>query len=101
MKRVLLIWVAGLTAMCFYSCGNSSAKGNDAGLVNDLDRRITMGPDSSYAISAFINDADDPMNLLGIDFNVGKEDPPIGDLRITASSSNTAVVPDTNLIISG
>lgn len=95
MKQLLLILLSGIFVLFFYRCRNSSAT------VNDPDRRMIMPPDSPYAISAFINDADDPVNLLGIEFNIGDAASPAGDLRITTSSSNTAVVPDKNLIISG
>ena len=84
-----------MAVQAFYSCGNTAATGNYP------DRRITMAPDSSNTISAVINDADDPASLLGIDFTIGDDSPPTGDLFVTAASSNTSVVPNANLILSG
>ncbi len=95
MKSILLVIISGIAIQAFYSCGNTAASGNYP------DRRITMVPDSATTISAVINDADDPASLLGIDFTIGDDIPPTGDLLVTAASSNTSVVPNANLLLSG
>lgn len=53
------------------------------------------------AISGVINDPTDPAKTLGIDFTLSDSDTPIGDLTVTVTSSNQAVVPNANLTLSG
>ena len=79
----------------FYSCNKKP------GTIKYTERRMLMVPDSPYTISAVINDPDDPARLVGIDFTIGDDTLPIKELSVKASSSNTNVVPDTNLIVSG
>ncbi|MEO6612569.1 MAG: hypothetical protein ABIT05_14195 [Chitinophagaceae bacterium] len=98
MKSFLLVIISAVTVQALYSCGSKAAAVEESG---DADRRMMMLPDSTYSVSTFINDADDPVSLLGIDFTIGEDLPPFGDLQITASSSNTHVVPDSNLVLSG
>lgn len=87
--------ISVLATQAFYSCGTKAAPGNY------MDRKITIAPGSPYTISAVINDEDDPASLLGVDFTIGKDIPPIGDQSVTATSSNTSVVPNSNLVLSG
>ncbi len=53
------------------------------------------------AISGVINDPTDPAKTLGIDFTLSDSDTALGDLTVTVTSSNQAVVPDANLTLSG
>ncbi|MEO8404063.1 MAG: lamin tail domain-containing protein [Chitinophagaceae bacterium] len=69
--------------------------------TNYLDGGIITSPTSPYAISGVINDAADPAGTTGIDFTIGDDVTPVGSLIVTASSSNTTVVPLTNVILSG
>jgi hypothetical protein len=62
---------------------------------------MIITPGTTYAITADINDIDDPARFLGIDFNIGVDQPPAGDLTIKVSSSNQHVVPESNLILTG
>jgi hypothetical protein len=101
MRRGLLKSILAVLAVpAIMSCGNKPA---DEKLVfdRDHDRRITITADSVYTVSAFINDPDDPVNLLGIDLTMGEEIPTGKELIISATSSNQKVVPDANLILSG
>lgn len=93
MKSVIII--SCIIVQAFNGCRNNTDHGNYS------DRRIKIIPDSPYIISAVINDADDPVSLLGVDFTIGEDVPPIGNLLVFASSSNTSVVPNTNLALSG
>jgi hypothetical protein len=98
MKSFLPVIIIAITVQAFYNCGSKAASVEETA---DADRRMMMLADSTYSISTFINDADDPVSLLGIDFTIGEDLPPGGDLQITVSSSNTHVVPDSNLVLSG
>ncbi len=95
-KKILLsVVIAGITVQAFYNCGSRAA-------ADDLlDRRITVSPDSSYAISGVINDPDDPVSLVGINFIIPDSILSSENLLVRLSSSNTSVVPDANLILSG
>ena len=95
MKQVLLISILTITLRLLTSCGDSTATSSD------LNRRVVLTPDTTYTISSFVNDADDPVNSLGIDLAIGEDLPPLGDIQISTSSSNAAVVPDSNLYLSG
>ncbi len=98
MRPFLLVVITALFFQVFYGCGSKAAVMDNSG---DADRRIMMLPDSTYAVSAFINDADDPVSLLGIDFTIGNDIFSGNDLSITAVSSNPGVVPDSNLLLTG
>ncbi|MEA5572572.1 DUF3616 domain-containing protein [Calothrix sp. UHCC 0171] len=53
------------------------------------------------AISGVINDPTDPAKTLGIDFTLSDPDTAIGDLTVTVTSSNQAVVSNGNLSLTG
>jgi predicted extracellular nuclease len=55
----------------------------------------------SGAVSGVISDPTDPASTLGIDFTIADSDTPIGNLTVTAASSNQSVVSNANLILSG
>jgi len=58
-------------------------------------------PDNGPAfVSGTIGDPTDPARTIGIEFNVSDIEVTAGSLVVTASSSNTAVVPNANLTIS-
>ncbi len=69
--------------------------------TNYLDGAATVSPISPYAVSAVINDPTDPAKFSGIDFTIADDVTPVASLVVTALSSNTAVVPNTNIVISG
>jgi hypothetical protein len=56
------------------------------------------GPGS---VSGVISDPTDPAATLGIDFTLADADTPVGDLTVTAVSSNQTVVPNANLTLTG
>jgi predicted extracellular nuclease len=53
------------------------------------------------AVSGVINDPTDPARFQGIDFTISDPDTPIGNLTVTATSSNSGVVPNANLNLTG
>ncbi len=95
MRSVMFIIISGIIGYTFYSYSTRSSADNSS------DRRMIIAPGSSCAITADINDADDPTRLVGIDIMVGEDVPPEGDITLMASSSNTRVVSDANLTFSG
>ncbi len=52
-------------------------------------------------VSGVLSDPTDPASTLGIDFTLTDADTPVENLVVTVTSSNTAVVPNANLIVSG
>jgi hypothetical protein len=52
-------------------------------------------------VGGVVGDPTDPAQILGIDFTIADFDTPLGDLQISANSSNGAVVPTANLVLSG
>ncbi|MBE9463229.1 ExeM/NucH family extracellular endonuclease [Dyadobacter subterraneus] len=52
-------------------------------------------------VSGVINDPTDPAKTIGLEFNISDVETAAGLLVATVSSSNTTVVPNANLIISG
>jgi hypothetical protein len=63
---------------------------------------IRIEPGSTYAVTADMNDTDDPLRLKGVEINIGNEGSSTpGDLQYTISSSNDAVVPESNLKLTG
>lgn len=72
-----------------------------ASTSNFIDAAATVSPASPFAISSVIGDPSDPVTHAGIDFTIGDDLTAVGSLTVTASSSNTAVVPDANLVLAG
>jgi hypothetical protein len=66
-----------------------------------LDAGATVSPSSPYGVSGAISDPTDPAKFSGIDFTIGDDVTPVGSLTVTASSSNTTVVPNANISLSG
>jgi hypothetical protein len=56
---------------------------------------------SPYYISGVIADFTDPASTLGLDFTVADVETDVNSLVVSATSSNTSVVSNANLIISG
>ena len=69
--------------------------------TNYLDGAQTVAPTSPYGISGVINDPTDPAQTLGIDFIINDAETAVGSLTVTASSSNTSVVPNANISLTG
>lgn len=93
-KLLILLIISVVAVQPFYNC---NTKATD----NTSDLRIIISPDSTYAISGEINDPGDPVSFLGVDFVIPDSILSVGNLLVTASSTNTNVVPNANLIISG
>ncbi len=53
------------------------------------------------SLSGVINDPTDPAKNFGVNFTLADAETAVGSLTLTATSSNTAVVPNANLTISG
>ncbi len=73
---------------------------NTATTTDFIDGGVTPAPVSPYKVSGAIADPTDPAATLGIDFNVATTQA-TGTLSLSVTSSNTAVVPLTNIVISG
>lgn len=69
--------------------------------TNYLDAGLATSPVSPYGISGVINDPTDPASTLGIDFTINDAETSVGSLTVTATSGNTSVVPNANLVLSG
>ncbi len=69
--------------------------------TNFLDGGAPVNIPSPYSISGVISDPTDPAAIYGVDFLIGDSDNPIGDLTVSATSSNAAVVPNANLVLTG
>jgi hypothetical protein len=72
-----------------------------ASTSNFLDGGVTTSPVSPYSISGVKGDAGDPAMVSGIDFTIGDDATPVGSLTVTVTSSNTTVVPNANLVLTG
>lgn len=94
-KLLFSVIVSGITVQFFYNCGTNAATGISS------DRRVVISPGTTYTISGVINDPDDPASLLGIDLVITDHLLSSGNLLVKPSSSNTNIVPNSNLIISG
>jgi Lamin Tail Domain/Secretion system C-terminal sorting domain len=68
---------------------------------NFLDQGDSASPASPYTISGVIGDTQDPASTQGFYFTIGGGNVPVNKLTVTATSSNLAVVPASNLILSG
>jgi autotransporter-associated beta strand protein len=66
-----------------------------------IDGGAMSSPATPYALSGVISDPTDPFSTLGIDFTVNDAETGANDLVVTGTSSNTSVVPNANIIISG
>ncbi|MCX6273617.1 MAG: hypothetical protein NTV09_00215 [Bacteroidetes bacterium] len=66
-----------------------------------IDGGVVVAPASLYGLSGVITDITDPAATLGVDFVVGDIETAAASLIVTATSSNIAVVPNANLIVSG
>ena len=68
-----------------------------------LDANGALPASGSGAVSGVISDPTDPASTLGIDFTIADSDTAIDSTSVTATSSNTAVVPNNvaNLAITG
>lgn len=74
---------------------------NTTTTTNFLDGGVSVAPTSgAFQISGVINDSTDPARTIGIDFNVNDAETP-NSLTVSAISSNTAVVTNANLAITG
>ncbi|AUI70075.1 ExeM/NucH family extracellular endonuclease [Beggiatoa leptomitoformis] len=65
-----------------------------------IDGGVSIAPASPFAITAALNDSTDAVKNAGIDFIIADSDG-IATTSVTASSSNSSVVPNTNLTIAG
>ncbi len=74
---------------------------NIASTSNYIDRGIASSPVSPYTISGSKGDVTDPLTTLGIDFVINDAETVASSLIVTVASSNTAVVPNGSLTLSG
>jgi hypothetical protein len=61
----------------------------------------SLSPLSPFATSGVISDPSDPASINGINFIIGDDVTAVNSLTVTAVSSNTTVVPNENIILSG
>lgn len=66
-----------------------------------LDWALPSSPASPFSISGTYNDPTDPPSTLGVDFLVNDIETPVASLTVTATSSNTTVVPSNSVSVSG
>jgi len=69
--------------------------------TNYLDGSITVSPASPYTMSGVISDPTDPASISGIGFIIFDAQTSAGSLTVTATSSNTVVVPSANVVLTG
>lgn len=69
--------------------------------TNYLDQGQLTTPVGSYGISGVISDPTDPAKTLGLVFRIHDNETAANLLTFTATSSNTTVVPNANISISG
>jgi len=74
---------------------------NVASTSNYIDGGVLTSPVSPYTISGSKGDVTDPLATLGIDFVINDNETAASSLNVTVSSSNTAVVPNGSLTLSG
>lgn len=72
----------------------------DASTSNYIDEGQTA-TSSPFAVTASANDPTDPVQNLGIIFNINDAETPITGLNISVTSSNQAVVSNSNIILDG
>ncbi|MCX8097609.1 MAG: ExeM/NucH family extracellular endonuclease [Casimicrobiaceae bacterium] len=63
--------------------------------------RLFLSATSPSYVSGVVNDPTDPARTVGIRFNLADHETPADSLTVTATSSNTAVVPASGLALSG
>lgn len=68
---------------------------------NYLDGGAASSPASPYGISGTLSDPTDPARTLGLQFTINDTETAVGSLTVTATSSNTTVVPLANLNLTG
>jgi len=74
---------------------------NTASTTDLLDANGALSPNASGAVSGVIGNPNDPAKNLGLDFTIADPDTLVGNLTVTVNSSNTAVVPNANLTLTG
>lgn len=63
--------------------------------------RLALATDAGGTVSGVLGDPTDPASLQGIVFSLADPDTPVGSLGFTVASSNTTVVPQANLAVTG
>ncbi len=74
---------------------------NTATTSDFIDGGVTVTPSSPFILSGVIGDVTDPGTTSGIDFAIYDAETVATGLTLAATSSNPAVVPNANLVISG
>jgi hypothetical protein len=80
---------------------NSNASGATPTIQEATTTTLVNLNTTTGAVSGVINDPTDPARTLGIDFILADADTPIGNLTVTATSSNQSVVANANLTLTG
>jgi hypothetical protein len=102
MKPILWILLLGVAGLAIYKISAKTKAASDAVVSPETttNRGIRLDPGNPYALTADINDPEDPLSIQGIDI-ILSDDPEENDLIIAASSSNLNVVPADSLLITG
>jgi predicted extracellular nuclease len=66
-----------------------------------MNPRLSIAVTSPAFVSGVIADPTDPASVTGISFVVADAETAVADLTVTALSSNVAVVPNANIVVSG
>ena len=74
---------------------------NTATTSDYIDGGVLVSPASPYTLSGVIADITDPASTLGIDFAINDNETAASGLTLTTVSSNTAVVPNANVVTTG
>ncbi|MEO7309228.1 MAG: T9SS type A sorting domain-containing protein [Chitinophagaceae bacterium] len=69
--------------------------------TNYIDGGVSAAPVSPFAVSGVINDPTSPAQTLGINFTISDAETAVSALTVTATSGNTTVVPNANLVLTG
>jgi predicted extracellular nuclease len=63
--------------------------------------RLSLATTSPGFASGVISDPTDPTSVAGVSFTVADTETPVASLTVSATSSNTVVIPNANIVLSG
>jgi predicted extracellular nuclease len=63
--------------------------------------RLSLATTSPGFASGVISDPTDPVSVTGVSFTVADAETPVASVTVSATSSNAAVVPNANIVLSG
>ena len=92
--------------VAYNACSGSTSSAptiaiNTSATTNFIDGGVVVSPASPFTVSGVNSDPTDPASVYGIDFVVGDDATPADNLTLSVTSSNTVVVPVSNLTLGG